>query len=357
MMKTRLYGLLALVLCAMMVAAPVAAMGTDDEGPFVTFTNSEQIVEGTLICNTSLTAGGNGLTVKWRDDENATVSKDTLSALNESNAITSGEVWKVTQIDFTPANNPNRADIHVSKVKIIDIKDYTNNGGTGDSNWNRVITTTLGKYKANASSYDELINALNGALQDAGYTSLEAYYEISPYMEYSNGDFYIPNYDKEVYPPDGSAAFQFTLPVDNANINSEHDYAVAHGYTGYDMSQGNWVAYLATEVKEDTDSDTDGVQFGVSSLSPFAVGYKTADTTNPGGGGNGGGGNNGGGNNGGGNINPGGPGDRIPAPADPAAPSAPSIPQTGDNSQLALWFALAALSLTGAVLALRRRKA
>ena len=84
----------------------------------------------------------------------------------------------------------------------------------------------------------------------------------------------------------------------------------------------------------------DGIQFKVSSFSPFALGYRRNDAgTNPGG-----------------NINPGGPGDRIPAPADPAAPSAPSIPQTGDNSQLALWFALAALSLTGAVLALRRRK-
>jgi len=351
MMKTRLYGLLALVLCAMMVAAPVAAMGASGNGPFVTFEDGVEIVEGMLICTSYPNTSGNTLTINWHSNDNSGYSHTpaTFGTLNQN------EAWKVTEIAFTPSNAPTDAHIYVSKVDIIDIQDFSHNlDANGDGDWNKIITTTLGKYKANASSYADLVSKLDAALQKEGYTSLKSYFEITPYMEHDSGNFYTPYYNS-AYDPDNKP-FHFTLPVHDAPINDGLTYAVVHGLGAADNTD---YLYQLLPAKQNDGS----VSFEVDGLSPFAVGYKLAsddddDTTTPGGG-NGGGGNGGGTTNpgGGGNINPGGPGDRIPAPADPVAPSTPSIPQTGDNSQLALWFALAVLSLTGAVLALRRRKA
>ena len=312
-MKTRLYGLLALVLCAMMVAAPVAAMGAAQYEVLSSNSNSN-IAVGDIVYSLSgipFTLTSNPFEMKYTYLDSTPYSQ-TASGIFPG---TGNNPWQIVSVGTEAAS--------LAQVKVLFKEQLAANANQALNITAYLIGTELGSQYPSAE-------AAKASLKDAlrGYKNIDYYY-MKVYECLHDGG------DGEIYrpiPDPGETLITLPYPssYSEATPKSE-DFCLAH------LKGDGTVELISASALTD-----EGIQFKVSSFSPFALGYQRNDAgTNPDGG----------------TIIPGGPGDRIPAPADPVAPSTPSIPQTGDNSQLALWFALAALSLAGAVLTLRRRKA
>lgn len=310
MMKTRLYGLLALVLCAMMVAAPVAAMGA---AQYNALSSNSNIAAGDIVYSND---SGISFTITSTEFKMKYTYLDSTTAFQDANDTffsTGINPWQIVSVGTEAAS--------LAQVKVLFKEQLPANANQALNITAYLIGTELGSQYPSAE-------AAKASLKDAlrGYKNIDYYYMKvyeCLYKENGYGEIYRP-----IANP-GETLITLDYPSSYSEATPKlDDFCLAH------LNGDGTVELISASALTDK-----GIQFKVSSFSPFALGYQRNDAgTSPDGG----------------TIIPGGPGDRIPAPADPAAPS---IPQTGDNSQLALWFALAALSLAGAVLALRRRKA
>lgn len=311
MMKTRLYGLLALVLCAMMVAAPVAAMGAAQySSPYPNIDIAAGDIVYSYVSGISLSYTSSSFNMAYTQLDSSTDSYTNPDSVRYTG---SENPWLILS-----AESDNASLVRVAVRFNRQLPASTNNNSA------ILIGTELG---SNYPSVEDIKFNLKQALD--GYKNIDYFYmKVYECLWKSqvSGDIYRPI--------DNPGETLITLPYPSSYSEATpklDDFCLAH------LKGDGTVELISASALTDK-----GIQFKVSSFSPFALGYQRNDAgTNPDGG----------------TIIPGGPGNAIPAPADPVAPSTPSIPQTGDNSQLALWFALAALSLAGAVLALRRRKA
>lgn len=325
MMKTRLYGLLALVLCAMMVAAPVAAMGAvtnrlvyfsqeaANAGKLIEVEKNDILLDSVVMgYEFDVDGAASGVQAKIEylsiDENGLPTTKITeIGKWETSETIAPADRtgWLIRKID---KNNTSTSFTLTAKAASVDI--------LGSSH----IKDT--DYYAYAFSYpfedvtDKLFEAgIEKLSKIKSFTYLYGIpYEINAYSKIHN--------DQALREADPS---EITFPVE-VTFTDERLKGVTTGWLIGQKSDGTYDDLQEIRINNGTWTAT------LYHFSPYMVLYGDESGT----------------------IIPGGPGNAIPAPAEPAAPN---IPQTGDNSQLALWFALAALSLAGAVLILRRRKA
>lgn len=327
-MKTRLYGLLALMLCAMMVVMPAVAMGATSKLIYDTAlldevyneSRSQYVSEEDIILTDDVklaSYSGNPLTIQIIYDTsfapNMTAIPDQTVSINEqtktfSLASLKGRTgWRVKSIEDNATDG--KTVMHVELVG--SLYGY---GNFGNNSWafvyNNIFTpkTTYGGHSTKA--------AIEAALK-AKVASLGDGYK--PYLREIDGYSYIDSAKDSI--------LRNYNPVGRIDLFDRE----LRGKNG-----SGWLIHMKNDgsfEKQEITVDNGTYKANLTSYSPYAIAFKEGST---------------GGNGGSGVIAPSG---------SIAAPSSPNLPQTGDNSQLLLWSALALLSLTGAVLSIRRKKA
>jgi len=330
-MKARLYGLLALMLCAMMVIMPAVAMGAGRLAYTFTYENDEPkydvkkddiIVNGAVPQKIALVYmnpdSSDASTTVTYFDTNGTeiIPNGYFSTGDGSAAILKNDLqhfgWRVKSIEDAGSG----LSMVVEGTGSVVGNGYYTDGSKDVSLFvfNKIITpaSPYGNY----DTKEKIEAALNAKANQLGAQLGEGY---TVYLREIEG--YSPideNNDSILRQCNPTGRFQIS---DNSLRGKS-----GKGWLIHMKSDGSFETYNI-EVNSGT------YEVNLTSFSPYAIVFKEGST---------------GGNGGSGVIAPSG---------STAAPSTPNLPQTGDNSQLLLWSALALLSLTGAVLSIRRKKA
>lgn len=307
----RMHGLLALVLCLAVMAVPVMGIAKSQEAVGFYYTQSGQdaytsVREGDLL-PVGATVYKDLMTplrmsyYQYPDEE--VVSMPNASALQLREAGTEGGFWLADQYDDmgeTSENNATGRIMHLFKTgpKAIDTT-VTVNGAE---------VTILGFEGINgyyASGAGSVMEAFEAYRTEHNLTQAHsACYEIDAYIPRMVDGVQVA---WRVYSPNAApqGGYTFDCPIQNtANVKVLH--------------------YWDGAVKEERYNPTTG-KITVSSFSPFMVLYDISFVS---------------------------PSSIADSSSVPSAP-----PKTGDSAHLALWFALAALSMAGMTcLAARRRK-
>lgn len=326
-MKARLYGLLALMLCAMMVVMPAVAMGAGRLAYTFTYENGEPkydvkkddiIVNGAdpqeialvyMKPNSSDTS-----TVTYFDTNKTTIIPNGFSSAGDSSAATLENDlrhfgWRVKSIEDAGSG----LSMVVEGTGSVVGNGYYTDGSKDVSLFvfNKIITpaSPYGNY----DTKEKIEAALNAKANELGAQLGEGYTvylrEIEGYSPIDESN------DSILRQCNPTGRFQ----ISDNSLRGKN----GKGWLIHMKSDGSFETYNI-EVNSGT------YEVNLTSYSPYAIAFKEGST-----GGNGGSG--------------------VIAPSGSTA--APNLPQTGDNSQLLLWSALALLSLTGAVLSIRRKKA
>lgn len=328
-MKARLYGLLALMLCAMMVVMPAVAMGAGRLAYTFKYENDEpkyDVNKDDIIVNSAVSQkialvymnpnSSDTSTVTYFDTNDTEIIPNGSSIIGaDSAAILKNDLqhfgWRVKSIEDAGSG----LSMVVEGTGSVVGNGYYTDGSKDVSLFvfNKIITPAPASPYGNYDTKEKIEAALNakanelGAQLGEGYTvylrEIEGY---SPIDE--NNDFIL----RQCNP---TGRFQIS---DNSLRGKS-----GKGWLIHMKSDGSFETYNI-EVNSGT------YEVNLTSFSPYAIVFKEGST-----GGNGGSG--------------------VIAPSGSTA--APNLPQTGDNSQLLLWSALALLSLTGAALSIRRKKA
>lgn len=322
-MKARLYGLLALMLCAMMVVMPVVAMGENHLVYSVAVHDNEStaVSEGDIILTdtVSFALGTEIRTVHIDYDvENTSVQdKETTSGFTLSNPMyaNGADGWRVTSMYASGGEL-------TLKLEAVRFAAY----GTVDSASGAHIVEALNGIFNSKSKKHDTPSAIKDAFQN--YATSEGYGEIVSFRDIKAYNYVDSSNDRILRETQWNGGLvRFTERLSPLNSATK---------------AARLLHLKADDAIEDLPITIQSGRYSVEldSFSPFAIAYDPSNVSGGNGGGNG-------------TTLPGGPGTAAPS----GSTAAPNLPQTGDNSQLLLWSALALLSLTGAVLSIRRKKA
>lgn len=330
-MKKRLLGLVALTLCAMLALAPASAALADwfydSEHTAPNMLRQGDLIEAGTTIYSGYESGRdhflayyNGIaSFSAEPDEKVVVASESSAELAQAGELAGFEsgVWASTNERGVTARLERLGEI-VHSVELPN---------------DELLIVSSGLQ--NADGYDmsqfypeERKQSLEDAAKDWDSEAQVDLYQMMVYVK----NHPVQGVMRPVV-PSNDLQYELTTPATvilpypegwNQNNADADSFVLIHGRIVADPYSG---AYSLETERLPVTPVADGLQAQVSSFSPYGLAYKVAPAADP-----------------------------IPDP-EPTPEPVSTVPTTGDNTQLALWFLLAALSLAGAAILIRRRNA